>query len=89
MSAIATASRYWLVANAEPIGLGLIVDDPGRAKTQLYAARKKLLPQLPTLDNFTIRTSPINPAFEIWLLRTSPQELDLDDLTPEGEDPDA
>lgn len=87
MTALDTATQYWLSAINQPIGLGLIVSDPGRAKTQLYAARKKLLPSLPSLASFSIRTSPVNPSFELYLLRTEasplPEDsLDLGDLVP-------
>lgn len=72
MSALALAKQYWLQADAEPVGLGLIVSDPRTAKQQLYSARRELLPQLPSLNSITIRTSPHNPAFELWLLKEDP-----------------
>jgi hypothetical protein len=66
-SAIDIATDYWHAALAEPYGLGVIVSDPARAKTQLYAARKQLA--LPALDSFTIRTAPRDPARTLYLVR--------------------
>lgn len=64
------AQDTWVAASAEPIGLGLVVSDPSRAKVQLYAARKALVAQGHThLKNFTIRTSPDEPACHLWLIR--------------------
>lgn len=67
-SAALKAQTYWGQALATPHGLGLTVSDPARAKGQLYAARRALLPAIPKLEAYTIRTSPDNPAFELWLL---------------------
>lgn len=72
--AVDVAKTYWMRAIEEPIGLALIVSDPARAKSQLYAARK-LLP-IPDLANYEIRTSPTNPAYELWIIRKSPGVLD-------------
>lgn len=68
MSAVDAATTFWLEALASPLGVGLTVSDPGRAKTQLYTARKRLLPRFPKLEAFTIRTSPEHPAYELYLL---------------------
>lgn len=72
--AVDVAKTYWMQAIEEKIGLALIVSDPARAKSQLYAARK-LLP-IPDLANYEIRTSPINPAYELWIIRKAPGVLD-------------
>lgn len=72
--AVDVAKTYWMQAIEEKIGLALIVSDPARAKSQLYAARK-LLP-IPDLANYEIRTSPTNPAYELWIIRKSPGVLD-------------
>lgn len=72
-SATQVALQYWLAAIEQPIGLGLNVSDPAAAKRQLYAARSAADPTLrESLDQFTIRTSPRNPAGELFLVRTGP-----------------
>lgn len=68
-SAVDIAVQYWLQALAQPFGLGLTVSSPIRAKTQLYAAKKKLEERGTDLSNFTIRTSPRAPATELFILR--------------------
>jgi len=81
-SAVATAETYWGQALSSPHGLGLTVSSPQRAKAQLYAARRRLLPSIPRLEAFTIRTSPVNPAYELWLVYDPTK-----DPTPPTSDP--
>lgn len=66
-NATAAALSYWRMAQEQPIGLGLVVNDPAAAKRQLYAARAKAAD--PTLNTISIRTSPTNPATHLWLIR--------------------
>ena len=73
-TATATAEQFWLQATAQPIGLGLTVSNPAQAKNHLYAARRALLPRIPKLAAYTIRTSPDNPAFELWLIYDPTQD---------------
>lgn len=81
-AAVDIACQYWLSLVNEPIGMGLVVSDPFTAKTQLYQARRKLTEKgFLGLDQFTIRTSPVNPATELWIFRAQPQ--------PAGNTPDA
>lgn len=72
-SATDLACSYWLTALSEPVGLGLVVSDPGKARGQLAAAKRKLIEKGVTgLDLFNVRTSPVQPACEIWIMRTTP-----------------
>ena len=66
------AESYWMAALASPIGIGVHATDLPRAKTQLYNARSKLKDRFPDLLNFTILTSPENPAFELYVIRSRP-----------------
>lgn len=69
-NSMARAQQIWVEASAERIGLGLVVSDPRRAKTQLYSARKLLISKGHThLASFVIRTSPEEPACQLWLIR--------------------
>lgn len=68
-SAIAVAEATLMEALAHPIGIGCIVTDPQRAKTSLYAARSKLMAAgMSKAELLTIRTSPDNPACELWII---------------------
>lgn len=69
MSALEHAKSFWRQALTQPHGLGLIVTDVRRAKQQLYAARKALEDDRLDLSNWSIRTSPLQPAAELWLMR--------------------
>jgi len=71
-SLIDYAGQFWLAALREPIGVGIVVTDPTRARRTLGDARKKLTENhIAGLDNYTIRTSPANPASELWIIRKS------------------
>lgn len=66
MSEALTPSLVWYTAYANPPGVKVRVSDPNRAKTLLYAARAKL--KDPDLTPLEIKTSPTNPAGEIWVV---------------------
>ncbi len=68
--ALAFARTIWLTAANEPVGLGIVVTDIPRARNQLYRAREQLQEAGTDLSNFHIRTSPDNPACELWIIRT-------------------
>lgn len=67
ITATEKAKRYWLLAYDAPFGIGIVVDNPQRARTQLYKARDELAD--PRYDTITIRTSPERPASELWMIR--------------------
>lgn len=69
-AAIDHAVSIWLQAANSPFGVGLIVTDPNRARHSLYRARDALSANGLDLSNYTIRTSPDNPAYELWVIRT-------------------
>lgn len=64
------AAALWLEAYAQPIGYKLLTTDPVRAKTLLYNTRTRLRDRFPQLASMTIRTSPTNPALEVWIMHT-------------------
>lgn len=83
-NALRKAQQTWVEASNERLGLGIVVSDPARAKIQLYNARKQMVAQGHTyLKNFTIRTSPDEPACHLWIIRLP----DNDDATPDASNP--
>lgn len=71
------ASIVWYSAYANPPGVKVKVSDPARAKTLLYTARAKL--KDPDLAHLEVRTSPTDPAGEIWVV--NPADPGLTDPT--------
>lgn len=70
MNAVQRAEQIWIAAVSEPLGLGIVVSDPIRAKTQLYQARRKLVAGgMVVLSDFSIRTAPDEPACQLYLIR--------------------
>ncbi|WCD44126.1 hypothetical protein Kuura_048 [Caulobacter phage Kuura] len=89
MSAIDAAIPHWQRALTSTHGWGLKVSDPAAAKRQLYAARKILATCGFDLSDWSIRTSPADPAGELWLLPKSlaAHHLSLAQLTPSSPAP--
>lgn len=82
----AHAEATILAAMSAPFGVGVIASDISRAKTALYAARKRLAERGIDASALTIRTSPENPAFELYILRDRTRETPqpaTPDTTPE------
>lgn len=63
----------WLRAFANPPGIKLKVSDLIRAKSLLYTARTKL--RDPDLAHLELRTSPVDPKGEIWIINPGLPEL--------------
>lgn len=59
-------SALWYAAYANPPGVKVKVADPNRAKTVLYTARAKL--RDPDIAHLEVRTSPIDPKGELWIV---------------------
>lgn len=60
----------WYAALHHPLGRYLRTTDPTRLKSALYAARQAA--QDPALLTLTVRTSPRDPANEIWIIHGEP-----------------
>ena len=58
---------FWYEALASKFGIVLAVSDPALAKARLYAVRKENGD--PDLDAVSIRTSPLLPSEELWLVK--------------------
>lgn len=70
MTAQDTANQIWLTALQSPFGVGVVVTDMMRAKAQLYNARKRMIEKgVPGLDKFRIKTSPSNPASQLYIVK--------------------
>lgn len=90
-SALQQALSIWHRALTHPIGVGIRTRDPRAARSLLYNARANS--GIPQLNGIAIRTSPVNPSGELWLLRdpraeheavsaVAPSSLNLSDLLP-------
>lgn len=72
MNATDIAKSIWMAATQHPLGIGVVVTDPTRAKLQLYSARKALMQAGAVgLDNYAVRTSPTEPACQLWIVPKS------------------
>lgn len=60
---------FWYAALGSPHGIYLRSPDVVRLKTMLYTARGKALD--PSLSTLIVRTSPMRPRDELWIMKTS------------------
>lgn len=60
-------------AEASIYGISIAVNEPVRAKNALYRARRDSGDD--TLRNIQIRTSPVNPTGELWLVKAKPEDI--------------
>lgn len=67
MSEAATA--FWYNALHEPLGLWIKTTDPNKLKSLLYTARQRSGD--PVLMSLAIRTSPMDPKGEIWIIKAA------------------
>lgn len=68
-NAVNTAKAIWMAATQHPLGVGIVVTDPVRARVQLYTSRRELSRAgVEGLDNYTVRTSPLDPACQLWII---------------------
>lgn len=61
-----TLLGFWLAALETPCGIAISTDDPMLLKGKLYAARKS--ESDPRLHQLRIRSSPVAPKTEIWIV---------------------
>lgn len=57
---------YWYNALNSPLGWGIRTSDPVRVKQLLYSARTAA--NDPSLAHLQIRTSPLDPTGELWIV---------------------
>jgi len=70
-----SALDLWSLALNQPLGLYLRTPDPHRLKNHLYAARAKAPLHLkPQFDRIQLRTSPMRPTEELWLVNPPPED---------------